>query len=105
VEVDAPVAAVADVEVEPVQLLGQAGAEPEHVLAGLKAGVATLGQVNGAGHGAQVDASAVVPPWTSWRSEASASAKNRQDRCRSERASTQAFTTPDRVEPWEVRSR
>jgi hypothetical protein len=72
-----PVAAVADVEVEPVQPLGEAGAEPEHVLAGLKTGVAALGQVNGAGHGAQVDALGGGAALDVVESEASASAKNR----------------------------
>src|SRR4029453_13751550 len=56
VEVDAPVAAVADVEVEPIQLHRQAGGEPEHVLAGLEPGGGALGQVDRAGRGAQVDA-------------------------------------------------
>jgi hypothetical protein len=51
-----PVASVVNFEFENLELFGERGIEPEHVAPRLKAGVSALQEIDGSGHGAQVDA-------------------------------------------------
>jgi hypothetical protein len=65
--------AVAQPEPHASQGVPQAGVKAERVAARLESRERRLQQIDGAGHRAQVDASPVVPPWTSATSLSSAS--------------------------------